>query len=277
MWAITTMIILYSNQALLHYCSNNPNTLAFVPTMGALHQGHLSLVRAAKQKNYRVLVSIFVNPLQFNNLNDLLKYPKTILKDLQLLSQEGVDAVYLPSQDDVYPPNNQSNDITLFQNNIEHVFEGHFRPGHFNGVVQVLHRFFSLIQPHAVFFGQKDLQQCMIVKLILDQYFPTIEFHIVPTMREQSGLAMSSRNVRLSHDELEKAKEIYISLKNLSKFDPSQISIEIKRLESLNITTEYLSYINLPNFDVPTISNTNQAVIFAGYLGQVRLIDNLLL
>ncbi len=271
------MIILYSNQALLNYCANNHNTLAFVPTMGALHQGHLSLVRAAKQKNYKVIVSIFVNPLQFNNQNDLLKYPKTILNDLQQLFSEEVDAVYVPSVSDVYPPNQHLHSISLNQNMIEHVFEGHFRPGHFNGVVQVLHRFFSLIKPHAVFFGQKDLQQCMIVKLIIDQYFPNIEFHVVPTMREVSGLAMSSRNVRLTTEELNCAKEIYMTLKNLAEFNPNQISIEINRLNRMNITTEYLSYINLPNFDIPTESAANQAVIFAGYLGQVRLIDNLLL
>lgn len=236
-----------------------------------------SLVRAAKEKNFTVLVSIFVNPLQFNNPDDLLKYPRTIQNDLNLLENEGVDAVYLPSVHHVYPPNNPSKQICLPNNAIESVFEGHFRPGHFNGVVQVLHRFFSLISPQSVFFGQKDLQQCMIVKLIIDEFFPNIQFNIVPTSREKSGLAMSSRNMRLSESELKRAEEIYVSLTALLTFDPSQIEVQIQRLKQYEIHTEYLSYIDLPNFEVSTSNTGNQAVIFAGYLGEIRLIDNLFL
>ncbi len=271
------MFILYSNQALLEFRNNLSHSLAFVPTMGALHDGHLSLVRAAKKKNFIVLVSIFVNPLQFNNPDDLLKYPRTIQKDLNLLENEGVDAVFLPNVDDVYPPHNTLYQIQLRNNSIESVFEGYFRPGHFNGVVQVLHRFFSLVNPHSVFFGQKDLQQCMIVKLLIDEFFPEIEFNIVPTMREKSGLAMSSRNTRLSVAELKKAEEIYVSLSNLAQFNPNQIEFEIQRLRKFDIETEYLSYINMPQFDVPAMKNDNQAIIFAGYLGEIRLIDNLFL
>lgn len=271
------MFILYSNQALLEFRKKVAHSLAFVPTMGALHDGHLSLVRAAKEKNHIVLVSIFVNPLQFNNPEDLLKYPRTIQTDLNLLENESVDAVYLPSVDDVYPPNSAHNQIQLRNNSIESVFEGYFRPGHFNGVVQVLHRFFSLVNPTSVFFGQKDLQQCMIVKLIVDEFFPQIEFNIVPTMRENSGLAMSSRNMRLSESDLKRAEEIFISLSTLVDFNPNQIEHEIQRLKKFNIETEYLSYINLPKFDVPAAKNENQAIIFAGYLGEIRLIDNLLL
>ena len=271
------MFILYSNQALLEFRKNVAHSLAFVPTMGALHDGHLSLVRAAKEKNHIVLVSIFVNPLQFNNPDDLLKYPRTIQNDLNLLESQGVDAVYLPSVNEVYPPNNLSTQISLRNNSIESVFEGHFRPGHFNGVVQVLHRFFSLVNPHSVFFGQKDLQQCMIVKLIIDEFFPQIEFNIVPTMREKSGLAMSSRNMRLSSSELKRAEEIYVSLSALLQYDPNQIDAQIERLKKFEISTEYLSYIDLPNFNVSESKTENQAVIFAGYLGEIRLIDNLLL
>ena len=140
-----------------------------------------------------------------------------------------------------------------------------------------MHRFFSLIQPQAVFFGQKDLQQCMIVKLMIDQFFPNIQFNIVPTSREESGLAMSSRNLRLSPTELNQAKEIYTTLNLLAEFNPGEISKQIERLKQHNIQTEYLSYINLPSFDVPTQKAENQALIFAGYLGEIRLIDNVLL
>ena len=250
--------------------------LAFVPTMGALHDGHLALVRAAKQKQFKVLVSIFVNPLQFNNPEDLLKYPRTIQNDLKLLEESGVDAVFLPSVNEVYPKDQQPN-VKLKNNQIETVFEGHYRPGHFDGVVQVLHRFFTQIQPDSVFFGQKDLQQCMVVKLIIEEFFPQINFNIVETRRENSGLAMSSRNMRLSLDEIEIAKEIYSTLLKLRNFNQSAIESEIERLNQYNILTEYLSYVNLPHFDVPVEPGQNQAIVFAGYLGQIRLIDNLLL
>lgn len=270
------MIILFTNNSLTQFRQNIAEPLAFVPTMGALHDGHLSLVRAAKQKQYKVLVSIFVNPLQFNNPNDLLKYPRTIQNDLQLLEETGVDAVFLPSVNEVYPHDHQSN-IKLKNNQIESVFEGHFRPGHFDGVIQVLHRFFAQIHPDAVFFGQKDLQQCMVVKLIIDEYFPQIQFNIVETSREKSGLAMSSRNLRLSPKELELAKEIYSTLFVLKNYNQSAINEEIERLKKFDIQTEYLSYVNLPHFDLPTESAPNQAIVFAGYLGEIRLIDNLLL
>lgn len=270
------MIILFTNNSLANFRQNIADPLAFVPTMGALHDGHLSLVRSAKQKHFKVLVSIFVNPLQFNNPDDLLKYPRTIQNDLKLLEETGVDAVFLPTVNEVYPKEQQSN-VKLKNNQIESVFEGQFRPGHFDGVIQVLHRFFTQIQPNAVFFGQKDLQQCMVVKLIIDEFFPHIHFNLVETSREQNGLAMSSRNLRLSTKELELAKEIYSTLVKLKNFNLNAINEEIERLRKYEIQTEYLNYVNLPHFDVPTQKEPNQAVVFAGYLGEIRLIDNLLL
>ncbi len=270
------MIILFTNNSLANFRQNITDPLAFVPTMGALHDGHLSLVRSAKQKHFKVLVSIFVNPLQFNNPDDLLKYPRTIQNDLELLEKIGVDAVFLPSVNEVYPNEHQSN-VKLKNNQIENVFEGYYRPGHFDGVIQVLHRFFTQIQPNAVFFGQKDLQQCMVVKLIIDEYFPHIHFNIVETSREHNVLAMSSRNLRLSNHELELAKEIYSTLVNLRIFNLNAINVEIERLKKYEIQTEYLSYVNLPHFDVPNLAAPNQAIVFAGYLGSIRLIDNLLL
>ena len=129
---------------------------------------------------------------------------------MELLRQAGVDAVFLPSYETIYPPNQEFN-IQLSNNSVESVFEGQFRPGHFNGVIQVLHRFFSLIEPNEVYFGQKDLQQCMVVKILIDEYFKHIKFNIVETKRDQSGLAMSSRNLRLSNNELQIANQIYQS------------------------------------------------------------------
>ena len=279
MWAISIMNILFSNHSLTNYRQLMCKSLAFVPTMGALHDGHLSLVEEAKKSCDHVIVSIFVNPLQFNNPEDLKKYPRTTQKDLDLLKQAGVNAVFLPSYETIYPTNQEFN-IQLSNNLIESVFEGHFRPGHFNGVIQVLHRFFSLIEPNEVYFGQKDLQQCMVVKILIDEYFQHIKFNIVPTKREESGLAMSSRNMRLTNDELICANQIYqslLSLKNKEFYSQTDCEFEIQRLNDFGLKTEYLSYVNLPNMEITSAKNENQAIVYAGFIGNIRLIDNLLL
>jgi pantoate--beta-alanine ligase len=273
------MNILFSNHSLTNYRQLLSNSLAFVPTMGALHDGHLSLVEEAKKSCNHVIVSIFVNPLQFNNSEDLKKYPRMIQKDLDLLKQAGVNAVFLPSYETIYPANQEFN-IQLSNNSVESVFEGQFRPGHFNGVIQVLHRFFSLIEPDEVYFGQKDLQQCMVVKILIDEYFQQIKFNIVPTKREKSGLAMSSRNMRLTNDEINIANQIYQSLlllKNKENYSQLACELEIERLSALGLKTEYLNYVNLPNMEIAYDKNENQAIVFAGFLGNIRLIDNLLL
>jgi pantoate--beta-alanine ligase len=195
------------------------------------------------------------------------------------LKQAGVNAVFLPSYETIYPTNQEFN-IQLSNNSIESVFEGHFRPGHFNGVIQVLHRFFSLIRPQEVYFGQKDLQQCMVVKILIDEYFKEIKFNIVETKRENSGLAMSSRNMRLTNDEINVANQIYQSLlllKNEENYSQLACELEIKRLSILGLKTEYLNYVNLPNMEITSIKNGNQAIVYAGFLGNIRLIDNLLL
>ncbi len=273
------MNILFSNHSLTNYRQLLSKSLAFVPTMGALHDGHLSLVEEAKKSCENVIVSIFVNPLQFNNPEDLRKYPRMIQKDLELLRQAGVDAVFLPSYETIYPSNQEFN-IQLSNNSVESVFEGQFRPGHFNGVIQVLHRFFSLIEPDEVYFGQKDLQQCMVVKILIDEYFKHIKFNIVETKREQSGLAMSSRNLRLSNNELQIANQIYQSLlvlKNKEAYSQLACEREIERLNGFGLKTEYLNYVNLPNMEISSDKNGNQAIVYAGFLGKIRLIDNLLL
>jgi len=273
------MNILFSNHSLTNYRQSLSKSLAFVPTMGALHDGHLSLVEEAKKSCENVIVSIFVNPLQFNNPEDLKKYPRMIQKDLDLLKQAGVNAVFLPSYETIYPPNQEFN-IQLSNCSIESVFEGQFRPGHFNGVIQVLHRFFTLIEPNEVYFGQKDLQQCMVVKILIDEYFKQIKFNIVPTKREKSGLAMSSRNLRLSNDDIISANQIYqslLSLKNKEVYSQTECDLEIQRLNQFGLKSEYLSYVNLPNMEITSVKNENQAIVYAGFLGNIRLIDNLIL
>ena len=254
--------------------------LALVPTMGALHSGHLALAQEARQRGCYVLVSIFVNPRQFNNTADLDKYPRTEDADRIKLEAAGVDAVFIPNVAEVY--SSDLSDIVLDLGELGNVFEGHFRPGHFDGVIQVLYRFFTKACPDSVFFGEKDLQQCMVVKKLIQAYFPTISYYQIPTVREASGLAMSSRNQRLSEKGLDFASAIYrnlLELKNqclLGDFD----SVEaIENLRKFNIETEYLEWVSLPNLSIIRPDNFKdfheQALVFAGYLEGVRLIDNL--
>ena len=256
---------------------------AMIPTMGALHQGHLSLIREAQKQGYRTIVSIFVNPLQFNNPADLEKYPRHLERDLSLLSGLDVDAVWIPSSATIYPENFA--EISLDLGNLDQIFEGYYRPGHFNGVVQVLHRLFSLIKPEAVFFGQKDLQQCLVVERLLHNYFPQIQYFRIPTQRATSGLALSSRNERLSAKGKETASEIYTSMvmieNHLNNYE-KVLQGELERLNKLEIEVEYLDWVTLPDMQrvitqANPIRDRDSAIVFAGFLEGVRLIDNLII
>lgn len=269
------MRIFYTAKQLQVSANAHLNHWAFIPTMGALHDGHLSLVQHAKDQGHSVVVSIFVNPTQFNNSEDLAKYPRTISEDLLKLASIGVDAVFLPSVNEIYPDNKVVKSINL---GIEaQSLEGHYRPGHFEGVVMVLRRLFEIIKPGHVFFGQKDLQQCMVVKSLINQEFPLIHFNMIETMREIDGLAMSSRNARLTSEERKIANQIFDVMVKVSATDMAdpEFQILINELQSQGIKTEYLNYVSLP--DLLVVSNRSQAhaVVFAGYLGNVRLIDNL--
>jgi pantoate--beta-alanine ligase len=263
-----------------------------IPTMGALHQGHLSLIEAAQKNGYQTVVSIFVNPLQFNNTSDLEKYPRHLDNDLALLEGVGVDAVWTPNIDTIYPAD--FTEIALDLGILDQIFEGLHRPGHFNGVVQVLNQLFSVIQPKAVFFGQKDLQQCLVVEKLLAEYFPEIKYFRVATLRAPSGLALSSRNERLTAKGKELAAEIYASMLRISNSLENCEEVqdqECARLKQLGFEIEYLDWVSLPNMEKAKLYDlnamdcnaannaitTDTAVVFAGSLEGVRLIDNLLI
>ncbi len=265
---------------------------AMIPTMGALHQGHLSLIEAAQKNGYQTVVSIFVNPLQFNNATDLEKYPRHLENDLALLSGVGVDAVWTPNIDTIYPAD--FTEIALDLGILDQIFEGLHRPGHFNGVVQVLNQLFSVIQPQAVFFGQKDLQQCLVVEKLLAAYFPQIKYFRVATLRDESGLALSSRNERLTSKGKEVAAEIYASMLRISNSLENHNEVqdqECERLKRLGFEIEYLEWVSLPNMEkaklhdltimeehaLSNVKTATTAVVFAGTLEGVRLIDNLLI
>ncbi len=260
--------------------------ISFVPTMGALHQGHLDLVREAAQLNGVVIVSIFVNPTQFNDKNDLEKYPRTLEKDIALLAGERCDAIFYPDAGEVYPEGFKSRKIYPL-GRLEQVFEGAYRPGHFQGVCQVLDRLFGIIRPDHVFFGQKDYQQCLVVKRLIHTTpaFQQIRMHIVPTRREPDGLAMSSRNLRLSHKDREKAPVLFVALGTLKQaFDRGehlQQRLNVLRfmLSNKHIETDYLDVVRAENLEVPDNwdGSTPLIAIVAAWIGGVRLIDNLIL
>ena len=181
-------------------------SIGFVPTMGFLHHGHCSLIHESKKRSDFTIVSIFINPTQFNNQSDLKNYPVSIEKDLFILEQEKVDLVFCPDFDTLY---NNEKPIEITLGSLDNVLEATKRKGHFQGVIRVLSIFFKLINPNYAFFGEKDYQQYLVINHLAKKSFPKIEIIICPTKREQSGLAMSSRNSRLSAEDFEKSKEIF--------------------------------------------------------------------
>jgi pantoate--beta-alanine ligase len=185
--------------------------IGFVPTMGALHEGHLALLQACRKESDIVVCSIFVNPTQFNNPTDYQLYPNTIEKDIRLLVEAGCDVLFLPSKEEMYPAGFQARHYDLGE--LETILEGMYRPGHFQGVCQAVDRLLQIVKPHQIYFGQKDYQQCMVVKKLLTLTGrENILLKIIPTQRDAKGLALSSRNLRLAPEQREKALALYQTL-----------------------------------------------------------------
>jgi len=257
------------------------HTIGFVPTMGALHEGHLSLIRTAKEKVDLVVCSIFVNPTQFNDQEDYLHYPKTIDQDIFLLEKSTCDVLFLPDVQEIYPDGYLPLHYEL--GSLETLLEGKYRPGHFQGVCQVVDRLLTIVLPSFLFLGQKDYQQCMVIeKLIRIQQYPT-QLYVVPTMREASGLAMSSRNLRLSEEDRIKATAIYTGLTSI------QSSLKIGSVQQLcNEVAANLIRSGFEKVDYISIANaqtlepieewdgqTPLVALAAVFLSGVRLIDNI--
>jgi pantoate--beta-alanine ligase len=257
-------------------------SIGFVPTMGALHEGHLSLINKAKSETDLTVCSIFVNPTQFNNSHDLAVYPRTLEADCSLLERVACDVVFAPSADEMYP---QMPTMTFDFGDLERVMEGAFRPGHFNGVGIVVSKLFHIVQPDKAFFGQKDLQQCAIVNQLIHNLSFDLEFVVCPTQRETDGLAMSSRNRNLSPEQRSIAPVLYKALqKGRDLLLSGQSSVQVKQAieESLgNIQAIELEYFEIA--DKNTLAPIQEyvpektALCIAAYLGKTRLIDNILL
>lgn len=253
-------------------------SIGFVPTMGALHAGHIALVEAAEEQCDLVIASIFVNPIQFNNPEDLKKYPRTFESDRKMLEDANCDVIFYPSVEEMYP--NKVEEKFDF-GSLETVMEGATRPGHFNGVAVVVKRLFDLVQPDFAFFGKKDFQQLAIIKALVKQMKSAIRIVGLDTVREEDGLAMSSRNTRLSEQERATAVELSKALnyikRNKNTFDPAQLEEEAIRKLNANFKVEYIQIVD--GNTLQSINNWNQTnypvVCAAAFLGEVRLIDNL--
>ncbi|MCS7076647.1 MAG: pantoate--beta-alanine ligase [Bacteroidia bacterium] len=257
--------------------------IGFVPTMGALHQGHLSLVKASKGKNLLTVASIFVNPTQFGPNEDFEKYPRTVDHDIQLLESVKCDVLFLPSVKEMYPT---ASAITLSMPSLTQKYEGKYRTGHFEGVMLIVSKLFNIVLPNVAFFGQKDFQQCAIVKqMVKDLSFP-VQIEIMPTIREDDGLAMSSRNRYLNEIERKKAVGIYQTLMYIKNMVQHEKSVEnlIRHahtyIEKFGFTQ--IDYIDIVNSDtLETLhyaySENKPLMLITARLGTTRLLDNMYL
>lgn len=261
---------------------NTKQNIGFVPTMGALHSGHLALIAASVSRNNFTVCSIFVNPTQFNDKSDLQKYPVTIEKDILLLEKMSCGLLFLPSISEIYPDGEET--VEKYDlGEIEHLLEGFHRPNHFQGVSQVVERLLRIVQPDELYMGQKDLQQTMIVKKMMTLKRINLPLITVATKREPSGLAMSSRNERLSADARSKAAVIYQMLlyarNNIHDADLETINAYAQRkiLESGFSKIDYFSFHDAHNLQPVQEWDGRQkiVVLFAGFIDGVRLIDNL--
>ena len=266
-------------------CVRQGKTIGFVPTMGALHAGHASLVKQACAENAVCVVSVFVNPTQFNNKEDLLKYPRNINKDAELLADLGVDFVFAPTPEEMYSQEEMQQEFAFDFAGLDQVMEGKMRPGHFNGVVQVVSRLFDLVQPTRAYFGEKDFQQLAIIhhmveRSSLSERYTGLKIVDCPIVRENSGLAMSSRNERLSEQEKQTAvtisQTLFASLQWAKTASVKEVQQQV--IDTINavdgLEVEYYEIID-KNTLQPTDVWDNAVGCVTVYCGPVRLIDNI--
>lgn len=266
----------------LHILRLQGNTIGLTPTMGGLHRGHMELVRTSRDQNDITVATIYVNPTQFNNPLDLINYPRSLEKDLELLESGSVDIVFTPSDQEMYPNPPQ---LKFDFGELDKTMEGKYRPGHFSGVGIVVTKLFNILGPDRAYFGQKDIQQLMIIRQLVRDVNFGIEIVGVPTVRENSGLAMSSRNERLSKEQRSKADIIYKGLVEGSnkiaegyKVDDCKEAIMKIYATEPELQPEYIEFVDID--DMVLLKEINKtkslAICTAAYLGEVRLIDNII-
>jgi len=257
-------------------------SIGFIPTMGALHKGHLKLVRESKAKNDVTIVSIFVNPAQFSSTDDLAKYPRSFEKDKRLLEREKIDYLFYPEVKTMYPDGFQTNVITA---KLADIFEGKSRPRHFTGVATVVLKLFNLVQPTNAYFGQKDFQQCVVIKQMIRDLNLPIDINVVPTVRDTDGLALSSRNIFLNSQERLEALNLYQTLllgkKLIVEENKNAEFIKTKMKNYLRkyklIRLDYIEICNPKNLFPVKIVSKRVIILIAAYVGKTRLIDNIII
>ena len=237
-----------------------------VPTMGALHAGHQSLIKLGKNLGEKVIVSIFVNPLQFENKADLENYPKSFEQDLQMAQESGATAIFSPSESDIYPGQIEK----IEAGSVGDIFEGKSRPGHFSGVLTVVKRLFDLVNPKHAVFGEKDFQQLFLIKKMVNDLKLPVNIVSAPTIRDSSNLALSSRNSRLSGEDKKVAQVIYQALTQNNIDDARKL---LEKVDGFSL--DYLEAIDEQSFKLATPDAKNKRLIIAGWVNQVRLIDNM--
>ena len=284
MQIITTKAAL---QTAVQQCKKEGKTIGLVPTMGALHQGHASLVKRAVADNDICVVSVFVNPTQFNNKEDLAKYPRNIERDAELLSSIGAHYVFAPTPEEMYSAEEMNTTFAFDFAGLDKVMEGKMRPGHFNGVVQVVSRLFYLVQPDKAYFGEKDFQQLAIIHHMVERSsmagtFGNLQVIDCPIVREESGLALSSRNERLSADEKQTAlaisKTLFDSLKWAKEAGATVAGVQQRVIDAINavegLEVEYYEIVDQTTL-LPTDTFNHAIGCVTVYCGPVRLIDNI--
>ena len=277
------MLSIASSQEMARFCRDASCPLGLVPTMGALHQGHVALVERARQENRTLAVSIFVNPTQFGPGEDLAEYPRSLDRDLELLRQAGADLVFTPPVDEVYPP---GFDTWVNVGSLATRLEGAYRPGHFRGVATVVTKLFNLTRPDRAYFGQKDGQQTAVIRKLVRDLGLGLDIVVVPTVREPDGLALSSRNLYLTPEQRRAASVIYRALRQAEarwhqgERDGERLRRDVRRTLESEPLVERINYVSVA--DAGTLEELDTVrdramVSVAVHLGQVRLIDNITL
>ena len=270
------MKIFSSVNEIIDYRKTLKGNVGFVPTMGALHEGHLSLIKKAKEENEEVIVSIFVNPTQFLPGEDLDKYPRRLNADIEICKRAGVSAIFAPSVDSLY----SEDEILIKAPKIKgYILEGFFRPGHFDGVLQVVNKLFNIIRPNKAYFGKKDAQQLYLIKQMVNNFFFDTKIVECDTVREKDGLALSSRNVYLSEEERKRALSISKALKRAAKLCATTDDIEKIKNEMMEILDvdklQYIAFVDREFNYIDKIQLQNTIILIAAFVGSTRLIDNI--
>ncbi len=266
----------------LDNCRADGKAVNFIPTMGALHKGHISLLTEARKDDAITVTSIFVNPTQFNDKQDFIKYPSTYDKDITLLADAGCDVVFYPGVEEMYPGGSDNVKVYDF-GELERVIEGYYRPGHFKGVGQIVGRLLDIVAPDKLFLGQKDYQQCLIIAHLVAQRGDKAQVVICPTVREDDGLAMSSRNLRLTNAQRAVAGTIYQCLVSIQAKAgiPGDFAVVKKECEEIlmhkGLRPEYVILADADTLEVfeDYMPGRNTMILIAAFLGDVRLIDNM--